>query len=292
MAITPEYITTIEEQIVKSTIGVITNVREDHLDVMGPSVRDVALNLTRSLPKNGIAFTAERKWFDLMAREATKKGTQLIQANAEDITDQEMEGFPYIEHKENVAIALAVARHLGVPREKALQRMYVHQPDPGVLVELMVKRLNGTMYFYNALAANDPDSSLIIWNMALSRRKFPGTILLIIRADREQRTEGFARILGMTMTAQRYVIAGSPVEYVRGQLRKNGVADDAIITLEKPDAKDVVKAIYNFSGDQVMVAMGNIVGLGDAVVSILEKDSREILNQIDSDIQELEVTLS
>ena len=50
MAVRPDLQKTAEHQIMHSTIGVITNVRPDHLDVMGPTVDDVALNLSSTVP--------------------------------------------------------------------------------------------------------------------------------------------------------------------------------------------------------------------------------------------------
>src|SRR5256885_7616436 len=41
-----------ESKFVRSTISVITNVRADHLDVMGPSLEDVAWNLSGIVPNN------------------------------------------------------------------------------------------------------------------------------------------------------------------------------------------------------------------------------------------------
>jgi poly-gamma-glutamate synthase PgsB/CapB len=132
MAITPEYIGILEDKIIKSTIGVMTNVREDHLDVMGPTIYDVAANMARSFPKNGIAFTAEKKWFTVLEKVAKKRNTKLLQVLEETVSDEDMEGFSYIEHKENVAIALAIGAHFAVPRKQALEAMYRALPDPGV----------------------------------------------------------------------------------------------------------------------------------------------------------------
>ena len=42
MALQPENQWAAERHMIKSTVGVITNVRDDHLDVMGPTVHDVA----------------------------------------------------------------------------------------------------------------------------------------------------------------------------------------------------------------------------------------------------------
>lgn len=271
MAITPEYISTLEDKLIRSTVGVITNVREDHLDVMGPTVYDVAVNLARSLPRNGVAFTAEKRWFPVLENEAKKRGTKLLFADAATVGDEEAAGFPYIEHKENIAIALAVGDYFGVPRKQALEAMYAAPPDPGVLRETVVTTEKGSIYFFNALAANDPDSSHAIWKMAHARRKGKGVAVFILRADRIQRTESFIPLCG-ALNAGAFILAGSPVAYVAAQLRKQGIESRRIIALEKPEAGDVVRALLKQAdGDVVAVAMGNIVGLGERFVTGLQE---------------------
>ena len=49
MAVQPQYQWISEHQMVKSHIGVITNVRPDHLDEMGPTEKDVAMSLCLSI---------------------------------------------------------------------------------------------------------------------------------------------------------------------------------------------------------------------------------------------------
>jgi len=72
MAVTPEYQWETEHKMVKADIGVITNSRLDHLDVMGPGVKNVTLSLCNRIPKNGKMFTAEYKMFPLMKKIADK----------------------------------------------------------------------------------------------------------------------------------------------------------------------------------------------------------------------------
>ena len=66
MAIQPELQILSERKMIRSHIGVITNARPDHLDVMGPTVRDVALALAGTIPRKAKAFTAENQWFELL----------------------------------------------------------------------------------------------------------------------------------------------------------------------------------------------------------------------------------
>ena len=75
-----------------------------------------------------------------------------------------MKKFPYLEHAENVALALEVCKDAGVKEEVALKGMLKASPDPGALViwELNMKNKH---QFVSAFAANDPKSTLKIWEL-------------------------------------------------------------------------------------------------------------------------------
>ena len=65
MAVQPQYQWIAEHQMVKSQVGVITNVRPDHLEEMGPTEEDVALSLCNTIPVDGVLITGEDQKTDL-----------------------------------------------------------------------------------------------------------------------------------------------------------------------------------------------------------------------------------
>ncbi|MCX8015550.1 MAG: poly-gamma-glutamate synthase PgsB, partial [candidate division WOR-3 bacterium] len=132
MALVPEYQWTEANRLVKSTHCVITNARADHLDVMGPTVIDVAKALSNTITKNAKFFTAEQKYLNIFQERAKKLNAEIFVSNPNSVTDEDMKGFSYVEHKENVALALLVCENLGVDKKVALQGMYRTNPDPGV----------------------------------------------------------------------------------------------------------------------------------------------------------------
>ena len=52
MALKPEYQEVTERMIVRSNIGMMTNVREDHQDVMGETLPEIARSLLVNLPRS------------------------------------------------------------------------------------------------------------------------------------------------------------------------------------------------------------------------------------------------
>ena len=133
MAVRPDLQKVCEHSIVRATHGVITNVRPDHLEVMGPTMDDVASSLAGTVPRKAHLFTAEDHYHDFLAQRARRAGSRFSLATAAGVATEEMAGFGYVEFAENVSLALDVCTSIGVPREKALQAMYKVTPDVGAL---------------------------------------------------------------------------------------------------------------------------------------------------------------
>ena len=110
MALKPEYQEVSERMIVRSNIGVLTNVREDHQDVMGETLPEIARSLLSTCPRNGILVTSEQNpvILDVMREVCASMGSELLVADPEVVTDDEINRFDYIAFKENVCIALAI----------------------------------------------------------------------------------------------------------------------------------------------------------------------------------------
>ena len=53
MAVNPDYQITFQNDLVKANIGVIVNVMEDHMDVLGPTLKDVAQHLLQQFHITG-----------------------------------------------------------------------------------------------------------------------------------------------------------------------------------------------------------------------------------------------
>lgn len=53
MAVNPDYQITFQNDLVKANIGVIVNVMEDHMDVLGPTLKDVAQALLQQFHITG-----------------------------------------------------------------------------------------------------------------------------------------------------------------------------------------------------------------------------------------------
>jgi poly-gamma-glutamate synthase PgsB/CapB len=116
MAVNPVFQWITERQFIRSTIGVLTNCRADHLDLMGSTVQSVTMSLSNTIPAHGVCYTAEDLYFGILKSVAEKRHTKIHQIRPTDVTQEELDRFRYIEHAENVQLALAVCAEAGVSR--------------------------------------------------------------------------------------------------------------------------------------------------------------------------------
>jgi poly-gamma-glutamate synthase PgsB/CapB len=277
MALVPEFQWTDAHRVIRPTHGVITNARADHLDVMGPTVTDVAVALANTVPDNALFFSAEQERFPVFARQAERNHTRAFQAHAETVTGEEMKGFTYIEHKENVALALQVCESLQVERKAALRSMQQSLPDPGALRIYTIPVAGKRMEFVNTLAANDPDSILILWEM-MKGRKSERIVLVNCRADRTDRSRQLAELCAERFDADYYLATGSlTAVFVRTALNK-GLPANKVVDLgdELPPAAVFSAVGKLIEGDALIFATGNIVGYGDSLVQYFAGQGGEI----------------
>ncbi|MEZ4651534.1 MAG: poly-gamma-glutamate synthase PgsB [Candidatus Eisenbacteria bacterium] len=249
MAIRPDLQKTTEERILHSTIGVITNVRPDHLDVMGPTVKDAAVALSTTLPRDGVAFVGQTDHLDVLQDAARRRRTRLSTARNEIVPPRAMEGFAYLEHEENVALALEVTRTLGVDDEVALRGMHRVTPDPGACTRWRISVNDRVVEFFNIFAANDLESTVTIWNrIGLGQRPdCPSIALLNLRGDRIDRSLQFAEAVEKDLFADYYVLVGDLSRTVVRRF-ENKVPAGRLLTPGRVSASAILSQVSQFRG--------------------------------------------
>ncbi|MFG2899723.1 poly-gamma-glutamate synthase PgsB [Streptomyces zaomyceticus] len=272
MAVMPALQEVNQSKLIRSTIGVLCNVREDHLAEMGPTLDDVARSLCRSMPEHGICVTAEKDRFHILQEEADARDCRLVYADPETVTDAELRGFSWFTFKENVAIALAVAELLGIDRRVALQGMYDAPPDPGVLsVERYVTPEGKRLAFANVFAANDPESTLMNVNQlldlgAISR---PVNVVINCRPDRVERNGQMGEIIPELRPDNVFVIghpSKSAIDAIPPSWRDRAVD----LGGERRPAEEFMPAMLSRMPDGAsLVAIGNIHGQGEELLEYL-----------------------
>ncbi len=279
MALQPDLQILTEHQMIRSQVGVITNIREDHLDVMGPTLEDVAESLCNSIPRNGLLFTTEKRFLDVIKRRASQIGTKVKYVDSGNITVEDMNGFSYLEHISNVALSLAVCSHFGVDKKSALEGMYAINPDPGVLRMYSVDIDGKSIEFVNAFAANDPESYKAIWEMLDIHRNSQKKLIVLVnsRRDRIQRAEQLGEFIAKELEADFFVISGEYTHPLVHKAIKCGLPSEMIKDLGGHTVSEIFDFIAKLTVEKSMVVgIGNIVGLGEKIVRHFESKGRMV----------------
>lgn len=268
-------------RIVQPTIGVITNIREDHLDVMGPDLEGVAKALLGSVPEGGRLLTAETRFSGLLAtvladRNATARVIRPETAETP-VTERELRRFRYIEHAENVQLALAVCEELGVTRRAALVGMQRTRPDPGALTIEYIRFEGQELVFVNGFAANDPESTGQVWELALARtdRGVRRIALVNCRADRADRSAQIGHAVASWTAADAYVVVGTGTHFFLQRAREAGVDPKKLVASASHTATELARELKAIAGPSgVVVGMGNIGGIGLELIAKLREEPK------------------
>ena len=235
MALRPQYQDVSERMIVRSNIGVLTNVREDHQDVMGETLPEIARSLLNTCPYGGILVTAERNpdITPIIEEVAAARGSTVVYADPETVTDTDIGRFDYIAFKENVAIALAISTLLKIPRNIAMDGMVAAAPDPGVLRMRELHIRGKRVTWANLFAVNDRESMAIAMEKLVPFMTPETTTVGILnnRTDRERRAVQFADVAVKDLSFDRLVTFGAFEGLVTDLLVGNGYPLDHILNL-------------------------------------------------------------
>ena len=271
MAVQPQYQWISEHQMVKSHIGVITNVRPDHLDEMGPTEKDVAMSLCNSIPLEGTLITGEDEQTDLLEMVANANGTDFQKSDESAITQQELESFSYMEHPSNVAVALDVCKKAGVDRNTALRGMHKVKPDLGALIAWNLNMVGKRVQFINAMAANDPVSTLQIWKFVIDRYPAEGGTCVFFnsRDDRPVRTRQMIELTLEEIKPDYFFVRGDKVSSTVGRLNKlSPRTKTRIISLGTPHSY-LIDLMESLPDDTLLFAIGNQVGAGQEILELI-----------------------
>lgn len=278
MALQPQYQTITETQMIHSNINVMTNIRLDHVDIMGHTLPEIAETLGRTIPKNEHLFTSENVIPETLKKIADKKNTTTHFIEPDLVSLEEMEGFSYIEHRDNVALALAVCQHLKVDRETALKGMYQAIPDSGALRRYQVEAFGKQLHFYNAFAANDPDSTYMVWQKIRDEIGIEGAriVLLNTRQDRLDRAKQLAELAGKKLASEidYLILIGQSTDVVENMTVNYGLSQKKIINLGWTTPAKVFEKVLSVTVNKsTTLAIGNMGGMGAETAEFFENRS-------------------
>lgn len=268
MAVNPEYQKVFQEKMLEANIGVIVNVLEDHMDVMGPTLDQVAQGFTSTIPYNGYLITIDGPYTNYFKRIAKERNTKVILADNSKISEEFLSKFDYMVFPDNASIALGEA--LNIDKETCLRGMLKAHPDPGAM---RISKVNGSSaYFVNGFAANDPQSTLKIWERVCDMNyntKDP-IVVMNCRPDRVDRTRQFANDVIPHMQIGTLIAIGEVSEPITSAFNSGKYPNvKEYLNLENLDTCEIMKKIEPILNDRLIYGIGNIHGSGEPLIERL-----------------------
>ncbi|PID29844.1 MAG: poly-gamma-glutamate synthase PgsB [Candidatus Cloacimonadota bacterium] len=261
MAVNPVFQWITERKFVQSTISVITNSRMDHTDLMGNTIESITRCLSNTIPENGYCCTSEKEQFGIFKEIAEKRNTEIVCVPSDHITPEDMKGFNYLEHEDNVALALNVCERCGVKKEVALKGMHTAVPDPGALTIYRSEQNGKSLNFYNVFAANDPDSTKFIYHKITDNLENADKIIILnSRADRYFRTVQLLEVC-KNLEFDYLILSGERNEQALDFAQKTGIDKNKIEVVNEMDPEKLYDKICNMTHKEShIIGIGNIAG--------------------------------
>ena len=273
MAVQPQYQWIAEHKMVQSHIGVITNVRPDHMDEMGPTLTDVAYSLSNTIPVNGTLVTGYDQNDEILDQVAKNNNSEFIKSDESTVSRDELQEFSYLEHPSNVAVALDVCREAGVPRNIALAGMQKVQPDLGALIVWNLVQDEKRIQFVNGMAANDPVSTLQIWKFVIDR--YPGEggtcVFFNSRNDRPVRTRQLIELTFEEIKPDYFIVRGDKIEGTIERLQHHSPVTKVFTIGLDQDLDIVGNELMSLPHETLVYAIGNQVGAGQEILNKLSE---------------------
>ncbi|GEP74947.1 poly-gamma-glutamate synthase PgsB [Weissella thailandensis] len=274
MAVKPEYQEIYQHQMFKSNIYVIVNVLEDHLDQMGPTLTEIGYTFAKSIPYNGYVVTVPSPFTTYFQKVADERNTKLVLADNSRIPSGYLDKFDYVLFKDNVSLAMAVADILNIDEEVAFRGMLNAEPDPGALKVKRIQNDKVDFTFVNAFAANEPASTLNIWEYIKNNPDIPSDNPIVLfngRPDRGDRTEQFAKDFFPYVENATIIGMGQAIRRI-GYYYDKGFYPDAKEYIDEEDEKPVsiMKELLPLLNGRVLLTVGNIHGDAEELLDIIK----------------------
>ena len=296
MAVAPGLQRTAQEQIVKGSFNVITNVRYDHIFEMGGTLDEIAESLAGTLPENGLLLTSDAAYFPYFKERCEKLHSRTVLCTPEMLpktgsgNSADNAVFASIP-RDNLAIAYAAAKELNLSDEAFSHCLQNYHEDFGA--QKLYRLKNGSL-FYNLFSANDPSSTKYAADALLQRlsesekikKEMAGTgststgvpgfrpknclqnckpvFLYNHRADRPDRLLLFARYFFPQYPGSPVLVTGENTAFAVRFLKKHGVLQAE--ALHDPQ-KLLDGAVCPVPGDSLKPLPASAAGPASAVIA-------------------------
>ncbi|MFG6147368.1 poly-gamma-glutamate synthase PgsB [Halobacillus sp. B23F22_1] len=273
MAVKPDYQVIFQNELLQANIGLIVNVLEDHMDVLGPTLEEVADSFGDAIPYDGDLIVNESPFVPHFKEMAEQRNTKVHVCDTSLISEDFLKKFEYMVFPENAALALAVADILGIDYETAKQGMLEAWPDPGAMQILPIGDQHNPSFLVNGFSANDPTSTLNIWERVkqLSYPTQDPVIIMNCREDRVDRTEQFAKQVLPHLPCETLILMGETTGPIVDAYKNGALPVRNLLDLEGYETEEIVRVLQPFLTAKTIYGIGNIHGGAEELVTRLEQ---------------------
>lgn len=276
MSIRPENHFVESQQILKADIVLVTNVRRDHTEAMGETETEIASVLRLDLPRAASVYVPEefRSLLDIPSPGMKPVRISSVRQGCSDPLRATLRAPQITEFAENLDLVASVVRDLGVPDDIVTRGIENARHDIGKF-RVWTYRIGGKRVFLvNAFAANDPDSTMRIYEktrqtLAAGPALFTG--LLNLRHDRPDRTVQWIEALQQNAPSHfksLYVVGG------HAHVVRRKVKTASVLPPSSPDEiTNVIAETMEENG--ILFGFGNIGGRGRELVEHWQRVGEE-----------------
>lgn len=231
MAVRPNLIRQIADEMLLPDFVIITNAQVDHLEDEGSSLEEIARSMSEAIRPGSLVVTGERRTesLDAIRMIAEERGARLMVVSPDDASPEIFARLPFV-HPQNVTFVLGITRALGIDDDVAVEGMARASKEPGER-EIWRRRIGDLDVVYTDLGAiNDPSSLMSAiesfpWPVP---REVPRIGLVTGRWDRPLRDLSFVGCL----SRERFdglVLTGGPVFRMRRELVASGWPPERVV---------------------------------------------------------------
>ena len=259
MAVQPELQYISQHRMVKSDIGVITNVRFDHLDVMGDTLDEIGNSLCNTVPEDGVCFTSDERFFPLLKTQCNKLNCvpRLVLPKGDE---------PDFDFQENISLSLEICKQLGIDEHAALEGMANYQRDP---YAVDIYKLRNNSIFIGGFSINDPMSIKIVYNKIMEKfaeNNFKLILLINNRLDRGYRTFQHTELAVELRPDKIWIMGGNRRVMARNMEKQLPSTSIKVFN----NAKDL--PLNSLKNDEIIFAFGNVGDSGNKIMDRVKKE--------------------
>ncbi|WP_026691518.1 poly-gamma-glutamate synthase PgsB [Alteribacter aurantiacus] len=273
MAVNPDYQVVFQERWLQANIVLIVNVLHDHMEVLGPTLDEVAEAFSGTIPHNGHLIVNDSPYVPFFQQIAEERNTEVIVIDTSTVSEAYIKKFKYMVFPENIALAMAVAEVLDIDKKTAMEGMLNAWPDPGAMKVLPVGDEANPSFFINGFAANDATSTINIWKRIVDLGYPTDDPIIIVncREDRVERTEQFARDVLPYIPTNNLVLIGNVTDPIVQAHNEGHIDVNNLINLDGATTDEIEEKLQDIMPGRVMYGIGNIHGAAEPLIERFEQ---------------------